>query len=223
MKHITFYFDFISPYSYLAFEHLPRALEGISHSVEYRPVLFAGMLKAHGQLGPAEIAPKRVWTYREVLWLAHRHGIDMAMPAAHPFNPLPLLRLAVACGDAGAVNRQVCEAIFRHVWCGGHAADDPTRLQVLSQALLQQARERKGADADPASDAVKDTLRRQTEEAIAQGVFGVPMTVADGRHFWGFDALPMLHDALLGDPWFDGPAWGAPALVATGVRRDAVR
>ena len=119
MKHITFDLDFISPYAYLAFEKLPAALLGLSYEVEYRPVLFAGLLKHHGQLGPAEIAPKRDWTYRQVLWLAHAAGIPMELPASHPFNPLALLRLALACGQDGAVNRFACETIFRHVWCGG--------------------------------------------------------------------------------------------------------
>ena len=71
MKTITFHFDFISPFAYLAFEKLPEALKGLSYRVDYRPVLFAGLLKHHGQLGPAEIPPKRDWTYRQVLWLAH--------------------------------------------------------------------------------------------------------------------------------------------------------
>ena len=66
MKHITFYLDFISPYAYLAFEKLPEALMGNSYSVTYQPVLLAALLKQHGQLGPAEIAPKRDWTYRQV-------------------------------------------------------------------------------------------------------------------------------------------------------------
>src|SRR3990167_4775339 len=98
MKYITFYFDFVSPYAYLAFERLPEALMGHSYSMRYQPVLFAGLLKHHGQLGPAEIAPKRDWTYRQVLWQAHQHGVDLQLPAAHPFNPLALLRLAVALG-----------------------------------------------------------------------------------------------------------------------------
>ena len=92
MKHIDCYLDFISPYAYLAFERLPRALEGLSYQVSYRPILFAGLLQHHGQLGPAEIAPKRDWTYRQVLWLAREHGIAMDLPAAHPFNPLALPR-----------------------------------------------------------------------------------------------------------------------------------
>ena len=101
MKQITLHLDFISPYAYLAFERLPMALEGLSYGVDYKPLLFAGLLKHHGQLGPAEIPSKRDWTYRQVLWLAHSHGIEMQMPASHPFNPLPLLRLALACGTDG--------------------------------------------------------------------------------------------------------------------------
>src|SRR6476646_5400396 len=69
MKHITCYIDFISPYAHLAFEKLPQALQGLSYSVDYRPVLFAAFLKANGQLGPAEIRGKRDWTYRQVLWI----------------------------------------------------------------------------------------------------------------------------------------------------------
>ncbi|WP_413893702.1 DsbA family protein, partial [Candidatus Skiveiella danica] len=94
MKHIEFYLDFISPYAYLAFEKLPEALKGISYRVTHKPVLFAALLKHHGQLGPAEIASKRDWTYRQVAWQAHVHGVALQLPASHPFNPLGLLRLA---------------------------------------------------------------------------------------------------------------------------------
>lgn len=84
MKHIDFYLDFISPYAHLAFEHLPQALEGLSCSVAYKPVLLGAILKHHGQLGPAEIPAKRSWTYRHVLWLGHANGIQIEMPASHP-------------------------------------------------------------------------------------------------------------------------------------------
>ena len=68
MKHLTFYLDFISPYAYLAFEKLPQALMGHSVSVTYKPILFAALLKHHGQLGPPEMPDKRDWTFRQVLW-----------------------------------------------------------------------------------------------------------------------------------------------------------
>src|SRR5450759_4733889 len=135
MKHITFYLDFISPYSYLAFEKLPEALLGQSYSVSYKPVLFAALLKHHGQLGPAEIASKRDWIYRQVLWLAKQHGVELQLPASHPFNPLALLRQAVACNAQGLPNRYVCETLFKHVWHGGAEATDAQRLPALEHQL----------------------------------------------------------------------------------------
>lgn len=214
MKHITFYLDFISPYAYLAFEHMPEALAGVSHSVSYKPVLFAGMLKHYGQLGPAEIAPKRDWTYRQVLWLAHSKGIDLQMPLAHPFNPLALLRLSTACSspaESGTPNRYVCETIFRHVWRGGADAADAQRLEALSQQLAPQIQVQ-------AEDA-KALLKNNTEEAISKNVFGVPAFEVDGKIFWGMDALPMLRDYLTGSEWFAGDGWDGVRKVETGITR----
>lgn len=210
MKHITFYLDFISPYAYLAFEKLPIALMGHSYSVTYKPILFAAMLKHHGQLGPAEIAPKRDWTYRHVLWLAHMQGVDLQLPASHPFNPLGLLRLAVASQAQGEPNRYVCETLFRHVWQGGAPADDAARLAALT-AQLNPARSAQDAT-------VKDQLKAHTDEALALGVFGVPTFEVDGKLFWGFDALPMLSAYLADDPWFEAP-WDSVASVAQGIKR----
>ena len=199
MKQINFHLDFISPYAYLAFEQLPQALQGLSYSVDYQPLLFAGLLKHHGQLGPAEIQPKRDWTYRQVLWLAQRHGIALQMPQRHPFNPLPLLRLALACGREGKINRFVAETIFRHVWRGGADACDPSRLAELTKTL--------GPARDPASDEVKAELKANGEQAIALGLFGVPSLVVAGKVFWGFDALPMLRESLDGGAWFSSGEW----------------
>ena len=210
MKQITFYLDFISPFAYLAFEQLPVALKGVSYSVGCRPVLFGAILKHHGQLGPAEIAPKRDWTYRHVLWLAHSLGVPLQMPLSHPFNPLGLLRLAVACDADGTPNRYVCETLFRHVWCGGAEASDAARLQTVTELLAPM----RAAN----SDEVKAQLKANTDEAIARGVFGVPTFEVDGKFFWGVDALPMLRAYLLGDTWFEG-AWDSVASVAPGVKR----
>lgn len=211
MKHIDFYFDFISPYAFLAFEKLPDTLMGMSYGVTYKPVLFAAMLQHHGQLGPAEIQPKRDWSYRQVLWQAHANGIDLQMPAAHPFNPLALLRLAVACGENGTCNRYVTETIFNHTWRGGADATDPQRVQTLAQLLAPKR--------DVTSDDVKSQLKANTEEAIARGVFGVPTIAVDDKLFWGFDALPMLHSYLSGDAWFASGAWEAAAQLPVGIRR----
>jgi 2-hydroxychromene-2-carboxylate isomerase len=207
MKRIDFWFDPISPFAYLAFERLPQALEGCTYAVEYRPVLFAAMLQHWGHKGPAEIEPKRAWTFRHVAWLAHTHGIALQAPAEHPFNPLALLRLVVAAG----ANRRTVEAVMRHVWIGGASATDATRMAALAHTLAPAR--------NPSSDAVKAELRASTDEAIARGIFGVPTFGLDGRLFWGVDALPMLRAALAGDAWFDGPAWDEVASSRPGVRR----
>jgi 2-hydroxychromene-2-carboxylate isomerase len=214
LKQITFYLDFISPYAYLAFEQLPRQLQGLSYSVNYVPILFAALLRHHGQLGPAEIEPKRAWTYRQVLWQAHLLGVPLQIPARHPFNPLPLLRLALGCRAEtwpGSVSRYVAETIFRHVWLGGSEADDPARLAQLATLLAPLC--------DPAVADVKQQLKQNTDQAIEQDLFGVPAFAVDDRLFWGLDALPMLRDYMQGGAWSSGPDWDAASRVGAGVVR----
>ena len=212
MKHLQFWFDPVSPYAYLAFERLPQVLEGLSYSVDYRPVLFAGLLKQWGQKGPAEIEPKRAWTFRQIAWLAHEHGITIATPALHPFNPRVLLRLLLACApEGGTPNRRVCEAVLRHVWVGGADANDPDRIAALHKQLAPAH--------DPADESVKRALKDHTALALARGVFGVPTVEVEGRLFWGLDALPMLAAYLRGDPWFEGPDWAEAGRMRPGVVR----
>lgn len=207
MKNITFYLDFVSPYAWLAFERLPEELEGLSYSVEYRPVLLGALLQQHSNPGPAGIAPKREWTYRHVLWLGHQLGVPLQMPTQHPFNPLVLLRQALACSSDGSINRFVAEALLRHVWVGGHDALDAARLQQLAQELALQVK----PDSD--SDRVKALLRANTDAAAARGVFGVPAFGVDDQLFWGLDSLPMLRAYLQGDPWFATEAAAAASVV----------
>jgi 2-hydroxychromene-2-carboxylate isomerase len=211
LKHITFYLDFISPYAYLAFERLPLALQGLSYHVTYKPVLFAAMLNHYGQLGPAEIAPKRTWTYRQMLWLAREHGVPMEAPASHPFNPLGLLRLAVACGHGGHCNRYVAETIFRHVWRTGEEASDAGRLAALTDRL-RPARQ-------PTDDDVKAQLKANTDSAIAAQIFGVPSLQVEQDVFWGADALPMLRQRLMDDPWFSHSNWLNASGLPLGITR----
>jgi 2-hydroxychromene-2-carboxylate isomerase len=214
MTPIDFWFDPISPFAYLAYERLPEALVGLSYSVSYRPILFGALLKHWDHKGPAEIEPKRAWTFRQVHWLAQRHGIPMQTPAQHPFNPLALLRLAYACaGPGGRPNRYVCTAIFHHVWQGGGAdANDPDRLAALT-ARLAPAR-------DPQGEEAKLALKEATAQAIGRGVFGVPTIGVDDRLFWGFDALEMVAGAMRGDRWFEaGGAWDREGAPRAGVVR----
>lgn len=209
MKTITFHFDFISPFAYLAFEKLPETLAGLSYHIRYRPVLLGPLLRHHGLLGPAEVPHKREWTYRHVLWLGHAHDIAIDMPAVHPFNPLAHLRLALATTSTGDTNRFVTETIFRDIWQGGGDPGDPARLAAL-QARLHLMRPADGEEA-------KAQLRANTDEAIAAGAFGTPSFEVDGQLFWGFDSLPILRDYLDNDPWFGEGAWKDAARERPGL------
>ena len=212
MKHITFYLDFVSPYAWLALEQMPKALQGLSYHMEYRPVLLGALLQADANPGPAGIPAKRLWTYRHVSWLGQSLGIPLQMPAQHPFNPLPLLRLALAHGRDGCINRFVAQQVLQHAWVGGHDANDAQSLQALRELLQEQKQ------GDERGDEVKQWLRTNTDQAKQAGVFGVPAWEVDGKVFWGLDALPMLRSYLQGDAWFE-PQWEAAAQVESGLKK----
>jgi 2-hydroxychromene-2-carboxylate isomerase len=182
MRSVDWYFDFISPYSYLSLHRMPDGM-----NVRMRPVLFAGLLNHYGQKGPAEIPAKRLWTYRSCVWLAKKDGIPLRFPALHPFNSLHHLRLCVAAGSTA----QAIRAIFDDIWTTGADAADPARFKALCRKLNV-------GEAQLGDQAVKDGLRKNSDDAIAAGVFGVPSFVADGEVFWGADSLDFLN-AFLAD------------------------
>jgi 2-hydroxychromene-2-carboxylate isomerase len=172
---IDWYFDFVSPYSYIALHRLKE----LPAAVSCKPVLFAGLLNHWGQKGPAEIPAKRQWTYRWCTWWAAELGIPFRFPAEHPFNPLQHLRLALACGS----KPEAVKRIFDSIWMSGANATDPARFKALCADL--------GVQPDELAQ-TKDLLRQNTEQAAARGVFGVPSFVVDGEVFWGADALDFL-------------------------------
>ena len=183
MRSVTWYFDFVSPFAYIGLHRLKELPPGLS--IEYRPVLFAGLLNHWGQKGPAELAPKRRYTYRWSYWWARSLGIPLRYPAAHPFNPLHHLRLAVACGSKPETVRKIFDAI----WTTGADASDSRRLTAFLKEL-------EIPPADLEKPEVKDSLRKNTEAAAQRGVFGVPTFEVDGELFWGADSIGFLKDFL---------------------------
>ena len=189
---VAFVFDVISPFSYLAIKQLPQ----LRAEIQFVPVLFAGLLNHHGQVGNAEIASKRRFTYRFALWRAGKMGVAMHMPPAHPFNPLAALRLVIAAGS----DRRAAEALLDAVFMHGRDVSDPHVLAQIANEL--GVSDMQAALADPA---VKDRLRTNTDWAIARGVFGVPTFVAGDELFWGHDAFEMLLDYLRDPAQFETP------------------
>jgi 2-hydroxychromene-2-carboxylate isomerase len=202
------YFDFVSPFSYLQCERL----QGQVHVLRPHPVLFAAILDANGQKGPAELPAKRVFTYRFVVWQAKALGVPLRFPHAHPFNPLPLLRLAIACDSRfDAITR-----IFRFVWRDGRLPDLPIEWAELTSDLGMP-----DADARVAAPDVKNLLRNETDKAIARGVFGVPTIAVGGELFWGVDATDMALDYMRAGARYDDPEYARVGNLPAAATRPA--
>ena len=183
MGSADWYFDFVSPYSYLQSERL----EKLALAVRPRPILFAGLLTHWRHKGPAELPTKRTFTYRQVMWLAQRDGVALRFPPRHPFNPLKALRLAIALDSQRAPIRD----IYRYVWSEGGEVDTAEGFARLCQRLGVA-----DGEARIARPEVKAELLRNGEEAITRGVFGVPTLAVDRQLFWGYDATDMALDYL---------------------------
>jgi 2-hydroxychromene-2-carboxylate isomerase len=208
MRQVIWVFDVISPFAYLSLKQLSAVSDEVQ--VEFKPVLFAALLKHHGQIGPAEIEPKRRFTYRFALWRARKMGIPMRLPPAHPFNPLAALRLIIAAGANRAVVERVFDAIFLE---GRDVADGAVIADLAAQLGISDPQSALSAPA------VKQQLMDNTNWAIERGVFGVPTLLIDDEMFWGHDAFEMGLDYLRGELVFSEPAMHAIDTLPVGVRR----
>jgi 2-hydroxychromene-2-carboxylate isomerase len=208
MTKAKWYFDFISPFAYLQFAQFPN----LPNNIEITPIpaVFGAILQHWGQLGPAEIPPKRRFVYRFFQWNAAQLGIPFTMPPVHPFNPIPALRL---CTAAGADIKHT-RAVFDLIYGKGIQPDSPEGIQLIAQALNISNPER--AMQDPA---VKNTLHANTAQATSDGVFGVPSFVINGELFWGGDSTKMMLDFLKNPGIFNTPEMKRISNMEMGLTR----
>ncbi len=202
------FFDFVSPFAYLQLEQLEKLPASLI--IEPKPIVLGAVLAHLGQRGPAEIAAKRVFTYRHALFRAEKLGIAYRMPPAHPFNSIKTLRLAIAMGGSLDVIRR----IFRHIWRDGHDVGSAEGFARLCEAMGFS--DGVGAVEQPA---VKNALRENTDRAIALDVFGVPTFAMDGELFWGEDATELFVECVGSPAWLDLPEVKRVSTLAVGVRR----
>jgi 2-hydroxychromene-2-carboxylate isomerase len=220
-RQIRFFFDYVSPNAYLAWTQLPRIAARHGATIEPVPVLFAGLLEAHGQLGPAEVAPKIRWMTRNNLRKAALLGVPLRPPAYHPFNPLLALRVS-SLPLAPVTRSALVGALLEAVWARGlHVAE----ASVVAQCARDVGLDGDALVAEAATDAAKARVRAQTDAAIASGVFGVPTMQIGDELFWGYDDLPFLERQLAGSDPLDARAWqewqaAATQPSATRTRRD---
>ena len=215
-KTIRFYFDYISSNAYLAWTQLPALAGKYGYAIEPVPVLFAGLLGANGQRGPAEIPAKAFWMGKNTLRKATLLKVPMRPPAHHPFNPLLALR-ASGVPEEPAQRRALIDALFTAVWVDGRHVSDPA---VVAQVATAAGFDGAAVVASAQSPDAKARLRRDTDEAIARLVFGVPSMVVGDEVFWGYDDWPYLELFLAGKDPLDRQEW---IEWTTGVRPSAMR
>ena len=184
-KSIHFYFDYISPFAYFAWRQLPSIAEKYNRRIEAHPVVFGKLLDHWGQLGPAEIAPKRNWLHQFCLRYAVVNGFEYNPPKYHPFNPLAALRMSLA-EVSGTHQHRLITAIFESGWSRGKDLGDlPTLISLMDEQGLDGAY----LSEEIANAEVKNLLVNETAMAIEKGVFGVPSMIVDGNLFWGNDQM----------------------------------
>ncbi len=207
-KIIRFYFDYISPNAYLAWTQLPALAKRNGCAIEPVPVLFAGLLEANRQLGPAEVPAKMRWMWKNTLRKAAAIGVPLNVPAFHPFNPLLALRVSSLALDAKR-RLALIDALFAAVWVRG--------LHIAEALVVERAATETGLDGGALltgaqQPACKAELRKQTDQAIDEGVFGVPTMAVGDELFWGYDDMAFLQRFLDGTDPIDPARWEQSVL-----------
>lgn len=193
---IPIYFDFISPYAWLALMKAKDFAE--LHKIRWlpRPVVYAALLSGNGLLGPAESDSKRRYTFMDAARLAEESGLQLKGPPGHPFRSLEALRVQFLFQESDKA-LELAITLAQACWGLGR---DLTDISVLKDLVGSLGLDSESLEARIKDTGVKDGLRRQTEESLAQGVFGVPTCVYKGELFWGQDRLPQLSARLQGTP-----------------------
>jgi 2-hydroxychromene-2-carboxylate isomerase len=192
-KKIEFYFDFLSPYSYLAWTWVRSS----PYEIEYYPVSMATIISSYDTKGPAQIEPKRNYLFKDLLRATKMNNIPFTTPKHLPFNSLYALRLALI-GTAGDKQKEIIDAIYRAGWEKG--------LDIGSDDVLKEILKENNLYSDELIEKMENKnarieLKANVERALQLELFGVPSFVVDGEMFWGYDSTKYLEMYLNGmDP-----------------------
>jgi 2-hydroxychromene-2-carboxylate isomerase len=196
MKTLEFVFDPGGPNSYLAWKALPGILERTGATLVYHPVSLGGLFKLTGNRPPLvryADAPAK-WAYEQLEFqrFIAAHRIPFRMNPVFPQNTLTLMRVAVACEEAGSLNTFV-PAAMAAMWEQERDLSDPA---VIAATLDEAGLDGPALLARAAGQDIKDTLVAHTEAAAARGVFGVPTFFVGEEMFWGKERLAQVEAVL---------------------------
>ena len=185
---LEFFYDYVSTYSYLANSQLGR----IDAEVKYRPMFLGGVLKATGNRAPLTVPIKFKYLNHDVARWVDRYEIPFNMNPNFPQNTVKALRLALVAMHKGRFD-EVHQALFNAMWVDQQdLSDDAVLAQIAGNAGLSA----KETLAEIATDAIKDELRANTDEAIDRGVFGAPTLFVGDEMFFGNDRFDFIEAAL---------------------------
>ncbi len=195
-KQVEFYFDFGSPYSYLAYKELPRVASRTGTTIVWKPMLLGGVFKGTGNHSPMDIPAKSDWSKSDIQRWAQRYDAPFLHNPHFPINTLALMRGAIGYQRKGDADfHRYVAAIFSAMWETGKNLNDPNEIGKVLVAAGFDPREALAMLDDPE---VKAELKRVTEEAVARGIFGAPSFIVDGELFWGNDRLLFVEQQLAG-------------------------
>ena len=185
IKPLEFYFDFISPYSFLAHKQMRKIENNESIKVIYKPVLLGGLHNLHGIKAPAFIPAKAKHMVRDCKLIAEKNNIRFKFNSYFPIRSLNLMR-GVLVAEEDNIKKYYIDNIFNTIWQDGLNMNDAIVIQKILQNLNVNP---KTFSLRTTSSLIKDLLRKKTNEAYEKGVFGAPTFVVNNKIFWGQDRI----------------------------------
>ena len=185
IKPLEFYFDFISPYSFLAHKQIREIENKEGIKIVYKPVLLGGLHNLHGIKAPAFIPAKAKHMVRDCKLIAEKNNIRFKFNSYFPIRSLNLMR-GVLVAEEDNIKKYYIENIFNTIWQDGLNMNDTVVIQKILQNLNINP---KTFSLRATSSLIKDLLRKKTNEAYEKGVFGAPTFVVNKKIFWGQDRI----------------------------------
>ena len=188
-----FYFDFISPYSFLAHKEIKKIEKKGSIKIKYKPILLGGLHNLHGIKAPAFIPAKAKHMIRDCKLIAEKNNIKFKFNSYFPIRSLNLMR-GVLVAEEDNIKNYYIENIFNTIWQDGLNMNDDIIIQKVLKNLNINP---KTFFLRSTSSLIKDSLRNKTSDAYKKGIFGAPTFVVNNRIFWGQDRLEFaLNEAM---------------------------
>tara|TARA_Y100000992_G_C21156723_1_gene438980 strand:- start:289 stop:876 length:588 start_codon:yes stop_codon:yes gene_type:complete len=185
IKSFDFYFDFISPYSFLAHKEIRKIEKKNSIKIRYRPILLGGLHNLHGIKAPAFIPAKAKHMIRDCKLIAEKNNIKFKFNSYFPIRSLNLMR-GVFVAEEDNYKSYYIDSMFDSIWQDGlNMNDENVIFKVLKNLNINP----KTFVLRSTSSSIKDILRQKTNEAYAKGVFGAPSFISNNKIFWGQDRI----------------------------------